>query len=164
MSLLREHSARRSLSTPPDVSDRPADIMRGLQVDLLDVLRRCGRTSESACMQQQMLTVFAQQEMQLTPVLAEMQLAGIAFDGGAFRKSNKAVERRLMDFVRKQPQRQQQPVVPLLPWAACSHLPCDCCRCRATHARASQTRPSSSPARRAWRRSCSVRRREQATH
>ena len=105
LSLLREHSENES-DYPVDISDRPADIMRGLQVDLLDVLRLWSDV-RVRLLQQRMLAVFMEQEMQLTPVLAEMQQAGICFDGDSFRKANKAVERRMMDMVALQPQQQQ---------------------------------------------------------
>ena len=80
-----------------DVTDRPADILRGLFVDMEDVLLLWHAVSAQLALQRMGLVM--QLEMGLLPVLAEMQYLGTRFDGQHFVHANNAVIQMMTNIV-----------------------------------------------------------------
>ena len=87
--LIHQHLERDS-GYDTDVTDRPADIARGLLADMADVVSLWHHV-RSELVLQRMNAVFQEQEMRLLPVLAEMQYLGTRFDGENFKLSNNAI-------------------------------------------------------------------------
>jgi len=76
-----------------DVTDRPADILRGLLVDMEDVLVLWHAVRGQLALQR--MNVMMDLEMQLLPVLAEMQYLGNRFDDKHFVVANNAVSMKM---------------------------------------------------------------------
>jgi len=87
--LIHKHLDRAS-GYDTDVTDRPVNIARGLFVDMTDVVALWDYVRGQLALHR-MQAVFADQEMRLLPVLAEMQYLGTRFDGENFKKSNNAI-------------------------------------------------------------------------
>ena len=82
-----------------EVTDRPADIMRGLLVDMADVVLVWHYVRGQLALQR-MNAVFHEQEMRLLPVLAEMQYLGTRFDGDSFKRASNAIIAKMTAMVR----------------------------------------------------------------